>query len=57
MLIKRQEKNKIKLSIKNILVKKMCINGKKKRHLPDGNLSMYMRNFVPPGSIYLLCSR
>lgn len=31
----------------------MCINEKEKGHLPDGNLSMYMRYFVPAGSIYI----
>lgn len=57
MLIKRHQKKKKKRHEKDVVVKNMCINEKRKGHLPDGNLSMYMRYFVPAGSIYLLRSR
>lgn len=55
MLIKRHQKKK--RHVKDVVVKNMCINENRKGHLPDGNLSMYMRYFVPAGSIYLLRSR
>lgn len=50
-------KRRKKLHVKDVVVKNLFINEKKKGHLPDGNLSMYMRYFVPVGSIYLLRSR